>query len=545
MQYQSVKTVSRLLSLTLMVLSLSSCGKSSGTPGASGGTLSLSVDAAARRHPISPDIYGIASYGLDAAYAKEIQVANVRWGGDAATRYNWLVDSSNSGYDWYFMGGSGATSPPAPGGSVDSMINTYKPAHALVTIPIIPYVNKSYTWSCSFPEIEYGAQTSTNPYTFPVVNGVKETCGNSTATVATDGSTQLLDHDILANHIPNSTKLQEQWLQHLVGTFGTAAAGGVKYYQLDNEPLGWSNTHRDVQPNAVSYATIVQLGQEYAAVIKRVDPSAYVLGPSDFTLGGWVGVPKEQGGLWAGQYYLQQMAQYEKDKHARLLDFFDEHYYPDVSSPSAQLASTRTLWDPTYDGGTWVEKSYIHGPMKLIPRFKGWIDKYYPGTKLAISEYSIDSGKKTIFDAIAEMDVLGIFGRERLDFANMWSPPAPTDPIAYSFRMFRNYDGAGHPFGETSVGAVSSDEASLSLYAAERASDHAVTILAINKTEWPITSAVALKNINLPQAAQIYVYSATDLKAIEPAPDVLITAGMLKYTFPGYSAVMFVVQPKG
>jgi hypothetical protein len=36
----------------------------------------LTVDASASRHAISPDIYGIANYGLDATFAKEIQVGN-------------------------------------------------------------------------------------------------------------------------------------------------------------------------------------------------------------------------------------------------------------------------------------------------------------------------------------------------------------------------------------------------------------------------------------------------------------------------------------
>jgi hypothetical protein len=527
-----------LSALSLTALLLGACGLSTGAP-------TLSVDAAASRNPISPDIYGIVSYGLDATFAQEIQVANIRWGGDGTSRYNWEVDSSNSGYDWYFMGGSGATTAPTPGASPDLMVNTYKPAHAnaLITIPILPYVNKSYASSCSFPVSEYGDQTSTNPYVFPVINGVRQTCGNGIATVATNGSTQLLDHDILVNHIPNTTALQQKWVEHLVSTFGRGAGGGVKYYQLDNEPLGWSNTHRDVQPNTASYVTIVQLGQAYAAAVKQADGSALILGPSDFTLGGWVGTASQQGGLWAGQYYLQQMAQYERTNHLRLLDYFDEHYYFDTSTPAAQLASTRTLWDPTFIGGTWVEQHVFKGPMQLIPRFKNWISTYYPGTKLALSEYSIDSGKKSIIDAIAEMDVLGIFGRERLDFANMWSPPAPTDPIAYSFRMFRNYDGNGHQFGDTSIKAVSSDQSSLSLYAAQRTSDNAVTILAINKTAAPITSAVALANMSLPPAAQVYVYSAAKLTSIVQSANAAITAGTLTYTFPRYSAVMFVIQP--
>src|SRR5277367_5626016 len=113
----------------------------------------LTVDANASRHPISPEIYGIASYGLDANFAKEIQVPNIRWGGDGTTRYNWLVDSSNAGFDWYFMGGNGETTV-TPSASADLMINTYKTAsnaHTLLTIPIIPYVNKSAAWTCSFP----------------------------------------------------------------------------------------------------------------------------------------------------------------------------------------------------------------------------------------------------------------------------------------------------------------------------------------------------------------------------------------------------------
>jgi hypothetical protein len=518
----------------LLVISAAACGHAGIAQ--SGGTPTLSVDAAASHHPISPNIYGIANYGLDATFAQEIQVPNIRWGGDGTTRYNWLVDSSNSGFDWYFMGGNGETTP-VPGAGPDLMVNTYKPAkaNALITIPIIPYVNKMSAWNCSFPVSVYGAQQSTNPYVHP--NG--ETCGNS---IATNG-TQLIDNNIYANHIDNTTSLQEQWVQHLVSTFGTAASGGVKFYQLDNEPYGWSNTHRDVMPNGATYPTITQLGQGYAAAVKQADSTALVLGPSDFTLGGWIGNTAQQGGLFAGQYYLQQMAAYDQAHGQRILDYFDEHYYFNVSTPAAQLASTRTLWDPTYNGGTWVEQWDFDGPMQLIPRFRSWISTYYPGTLLSLSEYSIDSGQKSIVDAIAEMDVLGIFGQQPIDFANMWSAPAPTDPIAYAFRMFRNYDGNGSQFGDASISGVSSDPGELSIYAAQRSSDNAVTILAINKTTGALNSAIAIANLNLPSTAQVYTYSQATLTSIVHAPDAAITSGSISYTFPSYSAVLFVIQP--
>jgi hypothetical protein len=518
--------------LLLVTLALASSGLAAMAQ--SGAAPTLTVDAAASRHPISPDIYGIASYGLDTTFAKEIQVPNVRWGGDGTSRYNWLVDSSNSGFDWYFMGGNGETTP-VPGASADLMVNTYKPANDLMTIPILPYVNKLSAWNCSFPVSIYGPQQSTNPYVHP--NG--DSCGNS----LTPSGTQLIDNNIYANHIDNTTGLQQQWVQHLVSTFGTAAQGGVKFYQLDNEPYGWSNTHRDVMPVQADYPTITQLGQQYAAVIKQVDSSALVLGPSDFTLGGWIGNTSQQGGVFAGEYYLQQMAAYDKQHGQRILDYFDEHYYFNTSTPAAQLASTRTLWDPTYNGGTWVEQWDFDGPMQLIPRFRGWISANYPGTLLSLSEYSIDSGQKSIVDAIAEMDVLGIFGREPLDFANMWSPPAPQDPIAYAFRIFRNYDGNGSQFGDTSISAVSTDQGQLSIYAAQRSSDNAVTILAINKTTGALAGSIALSNLNLPPTAQVYTYSQASLTSIVHASDAAIASGSLSYTFPGYSAVLFVVQP--
>ena len=63
----------------------------------------LSVDVTADRHPISPDIYGMNHYGLDPALAKKLRIPLERWGANHTSRYNWLVDSSNSGDDFFFV----------------------------------------------------------------------------------------------------------------------------------------------------------------------------------------------------------------------------------------------------------------------------------------------------------------------------------------------------------------------------------------------------------------------------------------------------------
>jgi hypothetical protein len=494
----------------------------------------LTVDAAGNPHPINPDIYGIASYSLDAGFAKEIQVPNVRWGGDATTRYNWEVDSSNAGFDWYFMGGNGQATP-VPSASADLMVNTYKTAsnaHALLTIPIIPYVNKTAAWNCSFPVSVYGAQQSTNPYVHP--NG--DNCGNS---LTTSGA-QLTDNNIYANHIDNTVALQQGWVQHFIATFGTAANGGVPYYQLDNEPGGWSNTHRDVEPNQPDYDTIIALGQQYAAMVKQTDSSAKVFGPVDFTLGGWIGTPSKQNNLYAGQYYLQKMAAYDQANHQRILDYFDEHYYGGGSTDAAELASTRALWDPTFNSGSWVEQYYFDGPMMLLPRFQNWIQTYYPGTKLSISEYSFSSGTNPLVDALTEADVLGIYGREGLDFANMWTVPQPTDAVAYSFRLYRNYDGAGGQFGDSSVTSTSTDQSQLSVYGATRSGDGALTVIAINKTTGSIQTSLTLANFISTGTAKVFTYSNANLTQIVAGAAVPVVSNTVNYNFAPYSATVFV-----
>ena len=89
------------------------------------------------------------------------------------------------------------------------------------------------------------------------------------------------------------------------------------------------------------------------------------------------------------------------------------------------------------------------------------------------SEYNW-GGLEAIKGALAQADVLGIFGREGLDLATLWSPPTINQPGMFAFRMYRNYDGQGSAFGETSLQAASADQDKLAVYAAERTSDERI-----------------------------------------------------------------------
>jgi hypothetical protein len=72
------------------------------TPPAAGAAAgpALSVDAAADRHAISPDIYGMNF--ADPVLAREIGLPVNRWGGNRTETYNWRIGASNTGRDWYF-----------------------------------------------------------------------------------------------------------------------------------------------------------------------------------------------------------------------------------------------------------------------------------------------------------------------------------------------------------------------------------------------------------------------------------------------------------
>src|SRR5207253_10641797 len=128
-----------------------------------------------------------------------------------------------------------------------------------------------------------------------------------------------------------------------------------------------------------------------ASAIKATDPSAQVLGPSSW---GWTAyfysdLDQSQGGDWwnhpkdrlahgnvpLDEWYLQQMQAWETAHGQRILDFIDEHYYPqaqgvyagwtDAGTDALRLRCTRSLWDPTY-----VDESWIAQAVQLVPMMR-------------------------------------------------------------------------------------------------------------------------------------------------------------------------------
>ncbi|HEV3027074.1 MAG TPA: endoglucanase A, partial [Planctomycetota bacterium] len=152
------------------------------------------------------------------------------------------------------------------------------------------------------------------------------------------------------------------------------------------------------------------------------------------------------------------------------------------------------------------------GPIRLLPRLREKIDKYYPGTKLAMTEYYYGGGDH-ISGAIAQADVLGILGREGAFAAALWHLGRTNDRfINAAFAVYRNYDGQQGAFGDTGLGVTGGDPARASLYASIDA-QHRMVWVGINKTDASLPLRVEVKDA--PKFKSIAVYRLT---AAEPKP---------------------------
>lgn len=527
--------------------------------------LSLSIDAAANRKSISPYIYGINGKYSDNSLSlmQSMNIPVRRWGGNNTSRYNWKNDATNAGMDWYFEDVKPISAPYPPNPPADSIFtrtideNTSVNSKTLLTVPMIGYVAKSYKevdpTACGFSISKYGLQQDNDWQWWP-------DCGNG---IKPDGTTKVTGNNPLDTSIVVGPQFVKDWITFLVNLYGNASQGGVSFYNLDNEPDLWFDTHRDVFPVALKYDQLKSRTIQYAAAIKSIDPTAKVLGPA---VSGWsfywhspYDIQREDyswtdqnahGGMPLTPWYLKQMKAYEQANGKRILDYLDLHYYPqgfnstslsagDAATRALRLRSTRSLWDPTYVDESWIGTSdkTDGGIVKLIPRMKAWVNANYPGTKLAISEY-MWGGFEDINGALAQADVLGIFGREGLDMATLWTPPGVNTPGAFAFKMYRNYNGAGAKFGSISVLAKSNDQSRLAIYAAEESATGPLTLIVINKTTTQQSAPITLKNFNPTGVLQTWRYSPANLTRIVRLSDRSFTGTKFANSFPANSITL-------
>jgi len=244
--------------------------------------------------------------------------------------------------------------------------------------------------TCGFPSSRFASQDAFDPWDSGCGSGKQG--GSSLAAVASDVGQ------------PEDQSYAADWMADLESRYNTAAHGGVKFYELGNEPALWDQTHRDIHPSAVSYDELWSKTQAYGAAVKDADPSAKVLGPSEW---GWPNyfcsaddvarlgycspsAPDRaaHGGAAIAEWLLQRAASYEASHGTRILDYLDLHYYPQGTYGGTGQQSptevTRSLWDPSYTDPSWIGDT-----IDLIPRMRSWVASDYPGTKTSLSEYDL------------------------------------------------------------------------------------------------------------------------------------------------------------
>jgi chitodextrinase len=544
-----------MLMRSLVILTAASLGLLAGIPlaRAQNSPVTVTVDAAANRHPISPNVYGVAH--ADATALADLNVPLNRNGGNNTSRYNWQQNADNRAADWYFESIPYASATPGEMG--DTFVQASKGAGAapMLTIPMVGWVAKlgtNRTKLASFSIAKYGAQSGSDTQWFP-------DAGNG---IGTSGA-YVTGNDPNDADVPADSLFQLGWMQHLTSRFGTASAGGLPYYILDNEPSIWHATHRDIHPTGATMDEVRAKMLDYAARVKANDPSALVVGPEEWgwsgylfsgydqqwgSLHGWSNLPDRaaHGGADYLPWLLDQLRQDATARGQRLVDVFSVHYYPqggefsDDVSTSMQLRrnrSTRSLWDPTY-----VDESWIADTVELVPRLKSWVATYYPGTKTAVTEYNWGA-EGSMNGATAQADILGIFGREGLDLAARWTTPAAATPAYDAIRIYRNYDGNRSAFGDTSVAATGPNPDSVAAFAAERSTDGALTVMVISKALTGTTATtLALASFTPGNAAQVWQLKAG--ARVTRLADVTLSQGRLTATLPPQSVTLFVV-PKG
>jgi O-glycosyl hydrolase len=162
-----------------------------------------------------------------------------------------------------------------------------------------------------------------------------------------------------------------------------------------------------------------------------------------------------------------------------------------------------------------------------------------------VTEYNY-GGANHVSGAIAQADVLGIFGREGMYAATLWPLESSNNFIFGGFEAFRSYDGANGSFGDTSIRVASSDAVTTSVYASVDAANPArLVIVAINKNAVAKSAGIAVTHTVQFHTAQVYVVSSASPQGAPVAgtPINITQTNAFQYTMPANSVTTLVLVP--
>ncbi len=518
--------------LTAMAVLYTSASVPLGNTAAESGAydMNVEIDLGGKTKKISPLIYGVNQYGNE-DYFDELNINAVRQGGNRMTAYNWENNASNAGSDWHHSNDNNLSKSDRPADCVQvlsDMGEKHGFGYKLATLQLAGYVaadkdgNVSEAEAAPSPRWNKVELTKNAPF--------------DTEPDLTDGTVYMDEYvNYIINKLGDSTK-----------------STGIQAYSLDNEPALWSHTHSRIHPEPVGIKELSDKSIEMAAAVKKLDPNAEIFGPALYGYTAYDHLAdddssderetiKAQGGYhWYLDCYLDAMKKAEEENGTRLLDVLDIHYYSESSRVSAEdrLQSVRTLYEKGFIENSWIGQ-WCQENLPILPTVQASIDKYYPGTKLAISEYNF--GGEDLSGTIAQAEALGCYADAEVYFATLWGG----NPFILSgIKLYTNYDGNGSTFGDTLVPTKTDDVSLASSYASINGTDQGtVTAMLTNKsfTESE-NAAISLKNAetNYEAAAVYAVYGdSNEIRLIDIIEDV--KNNEVNVTLPALSAAMVVI----
>lgn len=450
----------------------------------SANSVNITVDISKDRKAISPYIYGVNSELMNT----NVSATAIRAGGNRYTAYNWENNASNAGSDWkhisdnYFQQSMPKEIQDDPGGVGINLLNKCKEknnAYPLMTLQMADYVAADMNG-------EVAASEAAPSDRWNRVEPVK-------------GSEFSLDPDL-----NDGIVYMDEFVNYLVSTQGDSQSGGIRGYSLDNEPGLWHHTHERIHPVPCSCTEIVEKSVVLSKAVKSIDPNAEIFGPALFGYGAftnfaeagdWKDIKIENPDYrWFIDYYLDEMKKAEDESGERLLDVLDIHFYTEAKGEcgerscghynregcvEARLNSTRSLWEDGYKENSWIVDTGAEF-FPLLPNIQQSIDRYYPGTKLAITEYDF-GGSFDISGGIAEADALGLFAKYGVYLATLFTGDDGYQCSAID--LYTNYDGKGNGFGDTLVYCETDNiELSTAYAAVNEGNDDVVTLVVTNKS---------------------------------------------------------------
>ncbi len=488
--------------------------------------LTVEVDLAGEAKEISPYIYGINEYG-NSDFA---DFTAIRQGGNRMTAYNWETNASNAGADWYHSSDNNLSSSDEPADCVMRLSKTAAEngiSYKLATLQLAGYVAADKKGEVRERETAPSKRW----------NEVKLVKGSEF-----DKTPDLEDGVVY----------MDEYVNYIIKKLGDSTSKkGIQGYNLDNEPALWSGTHARVRPNPVGMQELTDMSAEIAYAVKQLDPNAEIFGPSlygftaydhladDDNSDEWETLKRENDYNWYIDFYLDSMRKASEEKGVRLLDVFDIHYYSESARVGEEdrVQSVRTLYEEGFYENSWIGQ-WCRDKLPILPTVKESIDKYYPGTKLAITEYNF--GGEDISGTIAQAEALGCYADMGVYFATIWGG----NPFQYAgIRLYTNYDGDGNSFGDKLIPASTEDIAKSAAYAALTEESSTLTVMLTNKDKENNENAlIKLSNATVQySAAAVYAVfgESSDIRLI----DIIEFEGSeLSVTLPPYCAAMVVVS---